>query len=431
MFLRIKMNNFLSFYEETEFNMFPNLKKKKNIDARIYQNNKIPLLKQAVVYGANASGKSNFIQAFYFIKNFILKKDFLNNEIISKYKFRLTENQEIKPIIISLEFKSANEYFIYETKINHNLINEELYISGLGEKENDNIFFRDGSEFSSEEKNPKIINTIKKLIEKNSLSSLLSLNKEFPIIDNVKLKSIYEWFENKLNILSKNSFIPSLINSMYENENLLEFTKNILSKTDIGLKSLEIKSKNFDEVIFKDKKFRNFVKNKINDNYGFSRILNERVLFSITKEKDNFFIRNFVFKQLGIDNYSAEMDIEDQSDGTVKLLNLIPAIFDAIKNEKIICIDEIENSIHPSLISALIKHFSDSDSNGQLIFTTHETELLNQEKYMRADEVWFTEKHKGNTVLYSLNDFKEHNTVHIRNGYLEGRYGGIPFIDNL
>jgi len=112
-------------------------------------------------------------------------------------------------------------------------------------------------------------------------------------------------------------------------------------------------------------------------------------------------------------------------------LNLIPALFDAIEKGYTICIDEIENSIHPSLISALVSFFSKSNSKGQLIFTTHETELLNQQKLMRPDEVWFAEKHEGDTKLYSLNDFKEHNTINIKNGYLEGRYGGIPFIGKL
>ena len=125
------------------------------------------------------------------------------------------------------------------------------------------------------------------------------------------------------------------------------------------------------------------------------------------------------------------MDIDDQSDGTIRILNLIPAIYDIIENEKLICIDEIENSIHPALITALISFFSNSASKGQLIFTTHETELLDQQKLMRPDEVWFTEKHQGSTKIYSLNDFKEHNTINIKNGYLEGRYGGIPFIGNL
>ena len=140
-------------------------------------------------------------------------------------------------------------------------------------------------------------------------------------------------------------------------------------------------------------------------------------------------IKQFVFKQTGINNYQGEMDIEDQSDGTVKLLNLIPAIYDVVHKEKVICIDELENSIHPKLISAIVEFYSSSTTKGQLIFSTHEIELLNQQRLMRPDEVWFTEKINGSTKLYSLNDFKEHSTINIKNGYMDGRYGGVPSID--
>ena len=93
-------------------------------------------------------------------------------------------------------------------------------------------------------------------------------------------------------------------------------------------------------------------------------------------------------------------------------------------------IDEIEHSIHPYLIRELVKIFSSQDTTGQLIFTTHETCLLDQ-KFIRTDEVWMVEKKEGSTHMYSLNDFKIHNTINIANGYMEGRYGAIPFIGEL
>ncbi|MDC9725519.1 MAG: AAA family ATPase, partial [Gammaproteobacteria bacterium] len=93
---------------------------------------------------------------------------------------------------------------------------------------------------------------------------------------------------------------------------------------------------------------------------------------------------------------------------------------------------EIERSIHPLLIKELVKKFSeDTQTQGQLIFTTHESNLLDQ-KTFRKDEIWFAEKdNEGCTDLYSLSDFKEHNTTDIRKGYLSGRYGSIPFLANL
>ena len=96
-----------------------------------------------------------------------------------------------------------------------------------------------------------------------------------------------------------------------------------------------------------------------------------------------------------------------------------------------VVIDEIDNGIHPLLIKLLVKYFGKSDTKGQLIFTTHETPLLNQQELLRADEVWFTEKKSGETQMYSLNDFKYHKSLSIENGYLDGRFGAIPFLGTL
>ncbi len=117
---------------------------------------------------------------------------------------------------------------------------------------------------------------------------------------------------------------------------------------------------------------------------------------------------------------------------TVRLLDFVPAFCDIITINKVFIIDEIERSIHPLLIKELIRKFShDEKTKGQLIFTTHESNLLDQEIF-RQDEIWFVEKDKnGSTDLYSLNDFKEHKTIDIRKGYLNGRYGSIPFLGNL
>jgi uncharacterized protein len=122
----------------------------------------------------------------------------------------------------------------------------------------------------------------------------------------------------------------------------------------------------------------------------------------------------------------------EESDGTNRLLDYLPILYEAINSKKVYLIDEIERSIHPLLIKELVKKFSDdTETKGQLIFTTHESNLLDQEIF-RPDEIWFTEKNRqGATELYPLSEFKEHHTIDIRKGYLNGRYGGIPFLGNL
>lgn len=165
-----------------------------------------------------------------------------------------------------------------------------------------------------------------------------------------------------------------------------------------------------------------------------SGVLTEVVDFRNTRvfnvEKGVQKISLMMFEQFGKDGFSRDMDIQDQSDGTVRLLSLVPALFDAMKVGKTVLIDELDHSIHPHLVRELVRFFSSQKTKGQLIFTTHQTCLLNQD-YLRTDEVWLVEKKEGSSHMYSLNDFKIHNTINIENGYMEGRYGAIPFIGDL
>lgn len=436
MLLRIEIENFLSFHKDSSFDLFPNLKRT-TFPSHIYSNIDIPVLKQSVIYGANGSGKSNLLNAIDFIKEFVLNKDFINQDVINRSKFRLLESENKQPIKLGIEFKGKNQYYKYKFELEINNVIERLFISGIGKKEDELIFSRVGNAIEMKKGvSQEITNATTKLLKKNPYSSILSLNNEFPIINDSRVKASFEWFQQNLNVLRLNRIFPSLIDMMSRNKPLLKFANNIFNNIGLGVQSLEIKSDSINKIIEEgleddSKKLKELLNERLETNSGIARMKNDKVLFAIVKEKEEQIIKRFIFNQLGKNGFKGKMDIEDQSDGTVKLLNLIPALYDAIEKEYTICIDEIENSIHPSLISALISYFSKSKSKGQLIFTTHETELLNQQKLMRPDEVWFAEKHEGETRLYSLNDFKEHNTINIKNGYLEGRYGGIPFIGNL
>lgn len=435
MLLRVEIENFMSFYKESNFDLFPNLKRT-TFPSHIYRELEIPVLKQSVIYGANGSGKSNLLNTISFIKEFVLNKDFVDIDIINKSKFRLIELKNTAPIKLGIEFKGEKDYYKYLIRLNSNHVVEKLYVSGIGKKDDELIFSREGNSIKTiDPLSEEVVNAIKKLLTKNPYSSIFSLNKEFPIINDSRVKDSFDWFQKKLNVLSLNRIFPSLIEIMSKNHKLLKFANHIFNNIGLGVQSLEIESENisklFEEGFEDESKLKELLNERLESNSGIAKMKYDKVLFAIVKEKEEQIVKRFIFNQLGQGGFRGQMDIEDQSDGTVKLLNLIPALFDTIEKGSIICIDEIENSIHPSLISALISFFSKSKSKGQLIFTTHETELLNQQKLMRPDEVWFAEKHEGDTKLYSLNDFKEHNTINIENGYLEGRYGAIPFIGNL
>ena len=430
MLLRFKIKNFLSFNKETTFDMFPNIKREK-FSHHIYSDMDVPLLKQAAIYGANGSGKSNFIKAISFLSNFIIDDNFLKNIDLDSYFFQLTPEKQHK-ISFEIEFFHRDKYYLYVVSIDKKEVYEKLSLSGLNKTEDKLIFERQGENINSPYLQNE--NSAKQLLSLNPLSSLLPLNKKYPVLTENNSKKVHEWFSNKLEIIGINSRIPILINIMsIDDKRLLKFANEIFENIGIGIGSLDIVNTPFDKWITNQKNatiIQNILAQE-RESGILSSTENNRNIFNISVQKGVKTVQEFLFNQIGESGYRKKMKITDQSDGTVRLLTLIPAIYEAMYQNKTIFIDEIDNSIHPNLMFELLKFYAHNKSNGQLIFTTHTTMLLNQQELVRPDEVWFTEKNEGSTRIYSLNDFKLHNTLNIENGYLDGRYGGIPLIEEI
>ena len=127
-----------------------------------------------------------------------------------------------------------------------------------------------------------------------------------------------------------------------------------------------------------------------------------------------------------------EFNLDEESDGTNRLFELTPAFYELINDNRVVIIDELESSMHPILAKQLLQlYLKKSNTNSQLIFTTHECNLLDQD-LLRQDEIWFVEKREnGSSDFYPLSDFSERYDKDIKKGYLQGRYGAIPFMSNL
>lgn len=429
MLLRVSIQNMLSFYHETTFDMFPN-PKRVSFQNHINANGEIPLLKHAMIYGANGSGKSNFVKAMFFLKSFVTTENFLDNIDIDDYFFQLVRSNK-EPLKMELEFFTGGKYYIYSVEImrsQKNIIKEHLKLSGLGKEEDSPIFDRDGNDLTpTTEKNLS-----KKLLKNNSNSSVIPLNKKYPIIHNDDLNNVYKWFD-KCDIVTVNSRMPFLISTMSNNKQLLEFANKCLSSLQIT-DSLSVEETPINKWMSNKKNSRGLqqylLQHPVTDRSALSASYNNRNRFNITYKNGEQVVQEFLFEQLGINGYRKKMDIASQSDGTVRLLTLIPVLYNASRGN-VVLIDEIENSMHPNLIYNLLKYFFESESKGQLICTTHLTLLQNQQELIRPDELWKVEKMNGNSVMISFNDYKIHNTMNIEKGYLEGRYGGIPQISNI
>ena len=266
----------------------------------------------------------------------------------------------------------------------------------------------------------------------NPQSSLLPLNQKFPVLTSDDVKLAYEWFEKKLEIITINSNIPVLIDLMSKQTSLLKLTNEIFENIGVGINAVKIADTPFDKWVTDNKNTEGLKQLIDNDplkpNTVITRIENNRNKFSISIKNGVKTVQEFLFEQLGQSGYKKEMKIGAQSDGTFRLLTLIPAIYDVINKQNVVFVDEIDNSIHPNLMFSLLQFYGAKASKGQLIYTTHTTRLINQQELLRPDEIWLTEKENGNSRMYSINNFKIHNTINLENGYLDGRFGAIPQI---
>lgn len=432
MLLRVIFENLLSFREPVQFDMFPN--PKRSIHERHIYYNDVPVLKMAAVYGANGSGKSNLVKGLDFIHDFVSSNEFFKDNDISSYIHKGNPDSPSKHLTAIIEFESEGKYFIYSfTLSSERVISEALYHSGLGQNDNILIFKRElDTIHASLPIDVKVKEAIDKLLVKNPTVSLMQLNEQFPIVQDENMHIATKWLQNSLVIVPFNAVAFKLIDQMDSNPRLLEFTKEVMSKIGLGVTDINIKEELFENWI-KSKSHQLFSKisSELEDDKVLGVTKDNRQMFIAVKANEQTIVKEFMFKHIGSKGSLFEMDINGESDGTVRLLNLIPALYGAIELGHTIIVDEIDHSIHPILIFALIKFFADKSTKGQIIFTTHETCLLNQKVLLRADEVWFAEKIEGATKLYSLNDFKEHNTISVENGYINGRYGAIPYIGDI
>lgn len=438
MLLRFILQNFLSFDDAVQFDMFPNLKRTAFAE-HIYNAETLPVLKQAAIYGANGAGKSNLIKGIGFLKNFVLDKDFISHIDLSRYFFRLNcDARQEKPLALLVEFSVDDKYFIYSIEVSSKQVEKEgLYISGVGEHEPTLIFERKGEQILfAEMASDAVAQATEKMLKKNHFSSLLALNEEFPIAEDNRVSLAASWFRRRLEVININSTIPVLLKLLQKDKKMMEFTNTLFAELGLGISKVAIETEDFDSWISshpeQGEKFPIKTLETMKPGTGLARYEANRQIFSINLEDNIRKVSQFLFEQMGKGGYKGSMDILAQSDGTVRLLTLIPAIYKAVYKDSTVVIDEINHCMHPSLIRDLVKYFSkNKNTKGQLIFSTHETCLLNQKEIMRPDEVWFAEKKEGMTYLYSLNDFKIHHSISIQNGYLEGRYGAIPFIGTL
>ncbi|MCP4133102.1 MAG: ATP-binding protein [bacterium] len=419
MIIDFTVKNFRSIREEQTFSMLAT-KPKDEHSENIFQleNEKsISLLKTAIIYGANASGKSNLIQALQaFMKLIINSTDLKLMEDIPGYEpYRLDKSCLNKPTKFEIEFISndRNRYkytVIFNKKV---ILFEELVF--YPKKQEARIFLREeGKEmqFGSHLKGKKQ-SIASELIENNLfLSKAANSNHE-------QLKEIYLYFlENTIFHLKQGGRPHSYTTTQLTREDNANFKKkliNLLMAADTGIHSIDMVEIDLDETITEDT----------------PEFIRKQILELFTQKPITYHKLYENGKEAGVTHF----DLNEESNGTIKMYELAGKIITVIENGYTAVIDELDSSLHPLLSEYIIKLFNDPESNpknAQLIVATHDTSLLNPQ-LLRRDQVWFTKKNNyGATQVYSLDEFDKNEVrknTPFDKWYLNGRFDAIPLIN--
>lgn len=440
MLIRITIKNIFSFKEETEFNLFPN--KTQRLPHHKVTKNDIDILRLSAIYGANGSGKSNLIKAVSLLENMIVDEGKLP-KYFKDLEFKLKEEDlNNEPSSIGIEFFVRGKIYYYSISFREGIIYNEYLAES--KKESDILIFErcfeDGSQkitffdgYTDTEKNKLFVDIIaEKLLQKDEL--LISfLNSKYKD-DFVDIRNVYFWFDVLLVIIRPDAKPGVLSHLIDVDSKLSDFANSFIPSLNTGISEIKTSKKKFFE-ISSDKEQIEVITEKIKKSPNNQIVIENTDTgeeATLVYEDNEIFMKRLITSHINDKGKEIEFSIGLESDGTKRLIDYIPAIYSILREESVYLIDEIERSIHPITIKEIISKISlDSEAKGQLIFTTHESALLDQE-ILRPDEIWFAQKDiDGSSKLYSLSNFNIHNTANIENGYLNGRYGGIPFLTRL
>ncbi len=381
----------------------------------------LKLLKSAVIYGANASGKSKLFESMNFAKGFTLSssKDQQVDEFIPVEAFKFSTETIAAPSVFEFIFIHNEQMYRYGFEITtEKIILEWLYVrSKMKETE---LFFREEQNFKV---NYNYFN-IEDLIERQRVRPNALLLSTAAFWNDKLAVTLLGWFKNKFNVISglkEQHYIGYSIGKLQDKTTKNEIFK-FIKDADLGIYDLSPQLFEVEQLPIQISKHIKtlLTKKKENGAEWFSDVITTHKKFNADKQE--------------VENVTLSMD-EDESSGTRKYFALSGPILETLKRGGTLIIDEMDAKLHPNLTRKLIGLFNSATTNphrAQLLFNTHDTNLLDIELF-RRDQIWFTEKDRyGAAKLYALSDIKGvRKDDPIEKNYIEGIYGAIPFLGDF
>jgi AAA15 family ATPase/GTPase len=378
----------------------------------------------AAIYGGNASGKTNFFKAIAFLKRLVVSES-KANDLVNLEQFRLGSDIK-RPTSFCINLMIDNSIFEFSVTVTEEEVIDEK-LTELGTSVDRVLYHRhDGS--ITFEKSLSKDQFLQFAYKGTSKSQLFIANCASQNIEN--FLPVYNWFKNSLVLVSPDSKFVSFEKLIDQNSHFQVVINSALAGLDTGIRQLALEEVSLDSLDLSDAERRE-ISLVVSDTQLLGVVSDgDIVLFS--REDGRFMGKKFVTYHRQRDGSDARFEIRSESDGTRRIIDLLPA-FLAIssKNSKqVMIVDELDRSLHTLLTRRMLAEYlssCDSQSRSQLLFSTHDVLLMDQ-KLLRRDEMWVTERDAdGATHLISFNDYKDiRYDKDIRKSYLAGRMGGIP-----
>lgn len=423
MLISFSVTNFKTFREKAELSLIASKYDKTRTEENLHSCEKydINLLKSAVVYGANASGKSKLMEALGFMRRFVLtsSKDSQKGEQINVDPFLLSTETNSKPSEFEIIFYHQKELFRYGFEVDKNKVLSEWLYYRPATKEIE-LFVRQGQQFDvHSRKFSKGLTLAKgKMIRENAL--MLSVAAQF---NDINAGKAIDWFKGFkiISALEPEGYKGYSMKSLNESSKKIKILEMLhsadMSISDLNLQTLDVQD----------------LSKKMPEN------LRNIIIKKVSEEKKEFLALNTTHSVYDKNLNQAQpisFDMEnDESSGTNQFFGLTGPIIDVIEKGYVLAVDELDSKLHPNLVLKIVEIFNSKElnpNNAQLIFNTHDTNLLSADVF-RRDQIWFVEKDRyGAAKLYSLSDFKEvRRDENFENSYIQGKYGAIPLVSEF
>ncbi len=445
MIVSFSVSNFRSFLSEETFSLVASRRLAGNHDdhAIPIPDSSESVLRTTVLYGANGAGKSNLFKALRYVKSVALETREKNSGT-GRERFRFAGSAD-EVSSFDLQFMARDKLYRFGFKVNDLRITEEWLAHVTGGRERslyERITNNSGKVIvethciQAAEEKLKALATVGGPQNQSFLATAAATLDEAD--QGEELGGVLDWFKSSLNLLGPDTSYKPLRLRLLDDLDFAEFTNLFLKSSSTGVDHLKV----LKTMVTEDELRSLLPPALVTDLLETVRNGANDAIFSFGDEMDLLMEKTSGNKLYRLAIQAAHrdpngdmipLDLSKESDGTRRLINLLPALHHLKTGGASYWIDEIDRSMHPILVLKFLEFFLRSCRGGssQIIATTHESNLLNLD-LLRRDEIWFAEKDdKAATRLYSMADFKVRKDLEIRKHYLQGRFGAVPFLGDL